>query len=287
MVVITLSSCPPKLKGDLSKWCFELVPGVYVGSLSKRVRELVWDRICSMIGDGCATMVYPAQTEQRLHFEVCGTQSIPVDYDGLTIMKHISGERRSESTLSAPRPAKKPDQIICNNRKYLPGDDYVVVDLETTGLDPKKDSITEIAAVKIIGNRFESSFCRYIKDVKVPEEITRITGISEALLQEKGIPIREVMTDLVGYIGGLPVVCHNADFDLVFISEGLKKTGLHYQIDEVFDTLKASRYLVKDVSNYRLPTLLAHFNISSETAHEALSDAENTYKLVLKLKEIQ
>lgn len=88
MVVLTLSACPPKLRGDVTKWMVEVSPGVYVGLLSQRVRENLWTRVCSLIGTGKATMIYPAQTEQRFSVKTYGTYWTPVDFDGITLMKH-------------------------------------------------------------------------------------------------------------------------------------------------------------------------------------------------------
>ena len=58
MIVITLSDCPPKVRGDLSKWLIEINTGVYVGQVSARVREELWKRICENLHTGRATMVF-------------------------------------------------------------------------------------------------------------------------------------------------------------------------------------------------------------------------------------
>ena len=60
MIIVVLTDCPPKLRGDLSKWLFEINTGVYVGNVSARVREALWIRICETVQQGQATMVYPA-----------------------------------------------------------------------------------------------------------------------------------------------------------------------------------------------------------------------------------
>lgn len=284
MIVITLSACPPKLKGDLSNWCFEVVPGVYVGNPSKRVREKLWERVCSMIGEGHASLVYPVRSEQQFKVETVGTKNFPMDFDGITLMKHpYTKSVDDEKTEEEPEIAKRIDHISSQNNRILPQSDYVVLDLETNGLNPEKNDITEIAAVKIIDGAIESTFCRYVKGVFVPEEITEITGITETILQEKGEFLDDVLNDMIEFIGELPVVSHNADFDIGFLYEGLKKTKSDYRFSRVFDTLKASRILVKGVANYRLKTLLGYFCIDDEGAHDALKDAEHTYQLVRKL----
>ena len=58
MIVVTVTDCPPRLRGDLSKWLLEINTGVYVGQLNPRVREELWKRICKYLPRGRATMVY-------------------------------------------------------------------------------------------------------------------------------------------------------------------------------------------------------------------------------------
>ena len=70
MIVLTIANCPPKLRGDLSKWLLEINTGVYVGRVSARVREALWQRVCENIRDGQATMVFTANNEQHMDFYV-------------------------------------------------------------------------------------------------------------------------------------------------------------------------------------------------------------------------
>ena len=70
MVVITLTDCPPALRGDLTKWLFEINVGVYVGQVSARVRDELWKRIIDNVKVGRVTMVYQTNNEQRIGFRV-------------------------------------------------------------------------------------------------------------------------------------------------------------------------------------------------------------------------
>lgn len=299
MVVVTLSVCPPKLRGDLSKWLFEISPGVYVGTLSRRVREKLWDRICSMIGCGKATMVYRVHGEQRLAFMTRGTDWQVADYDGIQIMKHPRHgscddestdpfpEQREDRTVPVIRMSKneqkKPDR---KKQELLPKDNYVVLDIETTGLDPDKDSITQIAAVKVEDGAIKEEFCRYVLCPPIPENISKLTGITNELVQEHGIPLRQALTELSVFIQTLPIVAHNSDFDITFLENGFEREGISFSMNTVFDTLKASRILVKGLKNYRLQTLLNHFGIETGRTHNALDDARKTFELVSILNKI-
>lgn len=86
MVVVVLSACPPGLRGYLTRWMLEISAGVFVGSVSKRVRELMWKRITDMVRTGRAIMVFSARNEQRLSFLVHGHHWEPVDVEGITLM---------------------------------------------------------------------------------------------------------------------------------------------------------------------------------------------------------
>ena len=99
MVVITLSCCPPKLRGDLSRWMQEIDTGVYVGNLNARVRDNVWDRVCSNIGNGHASMSYSSNNEQKLEFRIHNTQWEPVDYDGIKLIKRRVTKSDDENVI--------------------------------------------------------------------------------------------------------------------------------------------------------------------------------------------
>ena len=83
MTVIVLSDCPPKLRGDLTKWLLEISTGVYVGKVSARVRDELWLRVCDNLKSGRASMVYSTNNEQGMDFRVHNSIWEPVDYDGI------------------------------------------------------------------------------------------------------------------------------------------------------------------------------------------------------------
>lgn len=97
MVVVVLTACPVGLRGDLTKWLLEIAPGVFVGNVSARVRDRLWERIVDAVKGGRAIMVYSAQNEQHLAFKVCQPDWVPVDCDGLELIKRPAG--KEEATL--------------------------------------------------------------------------------------------------------------------------------------------------------------------------------------------
>ncbi|WP_174817149.1 type I-E CRISPR-associated endoribonuclease Cas2e [Nocardia brasiliensis] len=90
MTTVVLTAVPPGLRGHLTRWLLEISPGVFVGNISPRVRELMWQRIIEFVAEGRAIMVYTARNEQRLAFKVHGHDWTPVDYDGLTLMRRMT-----------------------------------------------------------------------------------------------------------------------------------------------------------------------------------------------------
>ncbi|GAA0035415.1 MULTISPECIES: type I-E CRISPR-associated endoribonuclease Cas2e [Brevibacterium] len=86
MVVVVVAACPPGLRGELTRWLLEISPGTFVGKLSKRVRERVWQRVVDGVGTGRATIVWSANNEQGLEFLTHGDTWKVSDFDGLRLI---------------------------------------------------------------------------------------------------------------------------------------------------------------------------------------------------------
>lgn len=98
MVVLVLTACPPGLRGYLTRWLLEVSAGVFVGSVSRRVRELMWVRTTEMVRSGRAIMVFSARNEQHLDFLVHGHHWTPVDIDGVSLMLRPHRDQSSGPT---------------------------------------------------------------------------------------------------------------------------------------------------------------------------------------------
>ncbi|WIX85668.1 type I-E CRISPR-associated endoribonuclease Cas2e [Amycolatopsis sp. DG1A-15b] len=124
MTVIVLTAVPPGLRGHLTRWLLEISPGVYVGFVSARVRELIWERVVEYIAEGRALMVHATSGEQRLEFQVHGHDWTPVDYDGITLMRrqtapdYVPGKLRpSRDRLDQPsQGASTRDETVWKRR---------------------------------------------------------------------------------------------------------------------------------------------------------------------------
>lgn len=102
MAVLVLTACPSGLRGDLSRWLMEIAPGVFVGHVSARVRDLLWARVVGFIKEGRAIMVHSARNEQHMAFKVHQPDWKPVDCDGLELIKRPQGTDDA-SLFGAPK----------------------------------------------------------------------------------------------------------------------------------------------------------------------------------------
>lgn len=90
MMVVVVSSAPPRLRGRLAAWLVELRAGVYVGDYSARTREMIWDQVLGGIETGDAVMVWKAPTDQGYEFLTAGrNRRMPVDFDGLKLVSFL------------------------------------------------------------------------------------------------------------------------------------------------------------------------------------------------------
>lgn len=268
MVVVIVSLCPPKLKGDLSKWLYEVFPKVYIGTISARVREHLWKRITSMIGSGKALMVFSAQNEQKMSYYTIGISWISQDYDGISLMKHLKSN--SEKNSAYP-------------------ESYIVMDIETTGLDPERDRITQIASILVRDGKITDTFNQYIRleeEIKFPKSVQELTGISIELLNQEGSSRSKVLSDCKDFLKDYPLVFHNSEFDLSFLRREFKEVNLEIEFSTVIDTLKLARTKITEISNYRLSNLADYFDLAYKNQHSALEDVIITMQVLEKLKEI-
>jgi ATP-dependent DNA helicase DinG len=154
----------------------------------------------------------------------------------------------------------------------------VALDLETTGLDPQKDAIIEIGAVRFVGNRIEDEFSMLINPGRhIPEFITGLTGISDDMVR-KAPRILEVVDELRAFLKGTPILGHNIQFDLSF----LRKFNV-IVLNDIIDTYELASVLMPSASRYNLGALGLQLGIPLPATHRALDDARVTAAAFQKL----
>ena len=274
MIVISVSRVSGALKGDLTKWLMEIDTGVFVGRVSARVREELWTKIANNIGGGRAIMVYNVKNEQGYTFRTLNTDRIPVDYDGLTL---IMNSLPSDSTENVHKQISAKKKKVKETAKVTFPEEYIVIDIETSGLDYEKDRIIEIGAIKYNASNpidhFQSLLCFH---GELSETIISLTGITREDLATKGRDEKETLCEMVSFLGNLPIVAHNVKFDMTFLNCTLVRNQMTPLNNSTYDTLRLARKYVKEIENYKLETLIKHFDINIEKRHRAINDCEVT-----------
>ncbi|HQM47007.1 MAG TPA: type I-E CRISPR-associated endoribonuclease Cas2e [Smithellaceae bacterium] len=99
MLVTVVENAPPRLRGRLAIWLLEVRAGVYIGKVSRRVREMIWDQIEKGIEDGNAVMAWSTNTESGFDFMTLGTnRRIPVEMDGIKLVSFLPEEEKKEAS---------------------------------------------------------------------------------------------------------------------------------------------------------------------------------------------
>lgn len=295
MVVICVTDCPAKIRGDLSKWLFEISTGVYVGNLSARVRDELWKRICQNVKHGRAVMVFSAESEQGFLFRTHHTKWQPKDFDGITLMQRPSpnvnltnGKSELEKGFSK---AARYQQIRKNNvrkKKAASNENFVVLDLETTGLDFEKNQILEIGAIVVKEGQPIQFFEKLInQDNAIPCEIQDLTGITNEMIRKKGVPISDALEALMEITDHHIVYGYNVAFDCSFLLEACQKENIHYRIKKVKDVQKIARKITKKGSKCKLSEIAEELGITARQKHRALADCRLTLQVLNKLNEMK
>lgn len=288
MTVLVLNNAPPKLRGDITKWMFEVNTGVYIGKVNARVREQLWSRICENIKSGRATMVFQVQGEQGVDFWVHNTIWEPVDFDGLKLMRLPSEKKDGyyAKSFSNASKRKKLSKIINTGNKNGKQNEYCVVDIETTGLVVDEDEIIEIAAVIVRNGEIESEFSQLVKcSEPFHSSIEKLTGITYELLEREGEELNDVLKNFKEFIGNRKLIFHNASFDMSFLRIACQDNNLEVIRNKYEDTLVLAKRKLRGLGSYKLSDVARTLNIEAKDFHRALDDCLVTFQLYEKLNE--
>lgn len=289
MVVIVLEKCPLALRGDLTKWLQEVSLGVYVGQVSARVRDHLWERVCAECRNGRATMVFSARNEQHYDFRVHNTIWEPIDFDGIKLMLRPSPTRikRTEGAQMHFSDASKRKMVrkSVGRKKALDLPTYVVVDLETTGTDEKRDEIIELCAIKVSDGLESGVLCSFVRGAtELPDEVAKLTGITRDDI-DGGEEIETLLDRFLDFVEDYPLVMHNASFDMGFLDAALEQCGFDEMENECVDTLSMARKRLPKAPSYRLGDLCDYLEVSHDALHRALNDCRATNGLYQALLE--
>lgn len=292
MTVITIKNSPPSLRGDLTKWTQEIATGVYVGNFNTKIREQLWKRIKENVKKGEATISFSHKNEIGYSFDTYNTNLSVVDFDGIPLVRfnnksHNEFDNLQElgfSNASKYRKANIYSSKKLNNsdiEKFTP---YIVLDIETDGLDENINKILEIACLKVERNKI-SKFHKIIQyQGKLPEEIVKLTGITNKLLDEKGQPLKNALTELIKFISDYPIIGYGINFDYRFLNKFLREYKMEEIKNKKYDIMRYVKQEKVFLKNYKLDTVLKEYNILKNVPHRALEDTKLIYELSTKVK---
>lgn len=160
---------------------------------------------------------------------------------------------------------------------------FIIVDLETTGLEPNLDSIVEIAAVKVLNGEVIDEKTHLVNPhVFVPQETTDITGITTEMLKDAP-RFEEVVDEYIAFFGDSGVfVAHNVEFDYGFFNSHLRRLERTELGNPYLCTFKLAKTVHPNLPRYGLGALTETFNIDLPQAHRAIHDARATAELFIK-----
>ena len=161
---------------------------------------------------------------------------------------------------------------------------YIALDLETTGLSAESDRILEIGALKIEEGEVTASYETFVDcEIKIPEKITDLTGITDEMIA--GSPCMEAaVKGFLEFAGETALLGHNLPFDYGFMKQNVVRLGLPYERCGL-DTLKIARVCLPNLQRKSLDHVSAYFGIPQEHHHRALDDALTAARIYERLKE--
>ncbi len=158
--------------------------------------------------------------------------------------------------------------------------DYVVFDLETTGINCMTDQVIEISAVKVQGKKVVDEFSALVNPkMKIPYRASQVNHIYDDMVEDAPV-FEEVLADFNAFAGEMVLVGHNIhSFDMKFIQRDAYTYWGKSFVNDYIDTLALARQCLPQLSNHKLTALAKHYQISVNGAHRALADCRMNQKV--------
>ncbi len=176
---------------------------------------------------------------------------------------------------------------------------YIVFDIETTGLSPETETITEIGGVKIMDGQIVNTFSKLINPGRpIPPQISELTGITDEMVADKP-NIDEILPEFIDFCGQKNhvkniVVAHNAKFDVSFIRAEVERYNQRHEENQlefdsypIMDTIDLSKELFPEEKSHKLNLMCERLGVSLENHHRALDDATATAEALIKMLQMK
>lgn len=166
-------------------------------------------------------------------------------------------------------------------------DNYTVIDIETTGLKPATDFITEISALKFRCNRKVDEFVMLVKpNCHIPYHITRLTGIDDAAVADAP-RIEDVIWQFKEFIGDDILMGYNVSFDISFLTNKLQDCYAQSINNAYVDVMHMAKTVLPELGRVKQTALASYFGIATDGAHRADVDCEICNGCYQRLKQLQ
>lgn len=163
--------------------------------------------------------------------------------------------------------------------KALILENYVAIDLEMTGLNPKFDRILEIGAVRVIHKKVDAVYQTLVcPHQELSDEVVQLTGITNEMAAENGREMDDVFPEILQFCGDFVLLGHNVVFDYGFLKQAARNRNCEFERDGM-DTLKIAGSLLAPQEKKTLQLLCDRYGISREHKHRALDDAKAAMEL--------
>ena len=177
--------------------------------------------------------------------------------------------------------------------------DYTVIDLETTGLNPAFDSIIEVACIKYRDGKEVDAYHSYVQPPAFYEDdedgqehsyyvddfITDLTGITNEML-ETSPTFDKIADGLYSFLGSDILVGHNVNFDINFLYDNFAECYKPDFSNDFIDTMRLARLILPELPHHRLTDLVEHFSISGNHHHRAMHDCNIAHDVLIQLGEL-
>lgn len=176
------------------------------------------------------------------------------------------------------------DTIVNANDRDL-DQTFVVFDIETTGLSPHSDNLTEIGAVKVQNCEIVDSFSTFVNPkMDISYQIQELTRITNEMVKDAP-SLEEALPEFLEFAKDSVLVAHNADFDTGFIYQKCQQLGLEYNFEKV-DTLTLARIINTNLKRFSLDKVCKDMGVVLSGHHRAVNDAQATAEVFIKYLEI-
>ncbi len=166
------------------------------------------------------------------------------------------------------------------------GEEFIVFDLETTGLSAQGERITEIGAVKIRGGQVVETFNTFVNPQRaIPPKIVELTGITDEMVKDAPLEDEALALWQEFCPPNAVLVAHNADFDCGFMRAAFGRCGKEFNHTYI-DTVAVARSMFKGLKNHKLDTVAAYLKVGDFNHHRACDDADVLGRIFLRMMEL-